>query len=206
MRVLLVQIKSEEFLFGLTIHHIIGDATSLDIIFKEFVTLYFADIQQKNALLPPLELQYKDYTAWQNQWLESEEVREQHNYWCDVFAEHPPILNLPTDFPRPQLKSSQAASYTYNFSQSLSEQLRSFAAKNQTTLFITLLTLFKILLYRYTGQRDLVIGIPISGRNHPDLENQIGFYVNTLALRTLLPESGTFKQVLTEVTNTCIDA
>jgi len=206
MRVLLVQIKSEEFLFGLTIHHIIGDARSLEIIFKEFVTLYFADIQQKNAVLPPLELQYKDYTAWQNQWLESEEVREQHNYWCDLFAEHPPILNLPTDFPRPQLKSSQAAAYTYHFSQSLSEQLRSFAAKNQTTLFITLLTLFKILLYRYTGQPDLVIGIPISGRNHPDLENQIGFYVNTLALRTLLPESGTFKQVLTEVTNTCLDA
>jgi microcystin synthetase protein McyC len=206
MRVLLVQIKPEEFLFGLTIHHIIGDARSLDIIFQEFVTLYSACTQQKTAALPALPLQYKDYTAWQNQWLESEEAKEQCNYWCDRFAGEPPILNLPTDFPRPQFKSSQAGIYTYNFSQSLSEKLRSFAAGNHTTLFITLLTLFKILLHRYTGQHDLVIGIPISGRNHPDLENQIGFYVNTLALRTLLPKVGTFQQALAEVTNTCLDA
>ena len=206
MRVLLVQVKPEEFLFGLTIHHIIGDARSLDIIFQEFVTLYSACTQQKTAALPALPLQYKDYTAWQNQWLESEEAKEQCNYWCDRFAGEPPILNLPTDFPRPQFKSSQAGIYTYNFSQSLSEKLRSFAAGNHTTLFITLLTLFKILLHRYTGQHDLVIGIPISGRNHPDLENQIGFYVNTLALRTLLPKVGTFQQALAEVTNTCLDA
>ncbi|MCF4967182.1 non-ribosomal peptide synthetase [Nostoc sp. CMAA1605] len=206
MRVLLVQIKSEEFLFGLTLHHIIGDARSLDILFHEFVTLYSAGTQQKTAALPPLPLQYKDYAVWQNQWLATEEAKEQHNYWCDRFAGEPPILNLPTDFPRPQFKSSQAGTYTYNFSQSLSEKLRSFAAGNHTTLFIILLTLFKILLYRYTGQRDLVIGIPISGRNHPDLENQIGFYVNTLALRTLLPETGTFQQALAEVTNTCLDA
>ncbi|MCW5313968.1 amino acid adenylation domain-containing protein [Nostoc sp. KVJ3] len=206
MRVLLLQIKSDEFLFCLTIHHIIGDARSLDIIFQEFVTLYTAHTQYKNAALPQPKLQYKDYSAWQNQWLESEEVIEQHNYWCDRFTGQPPILNLPTDFPRPKFKSSQAALYTYRFSQSLSEQLRALAAKNHTTLFITLLTLFKILLYRYTEQRDLVIGVPISGRNHPDLENQIGFYVNTLALRTLLPEEGTFKQALVEVTNTCLDA
>jgi microcystin synthetase protein McyC len=206
MRVLLVQIKSEEFLFGLTIHHIVGDARSLDILFQELITLYSACTQQKTADLPPLPLQYKDYAAWQNQWLESDEMKEQHHYWCDRFAEKPPILNLPTDFPRPQFKSSQAGVYTYNFSQSLSEKLHSFAAENHTTLFITLLTLFKILLYRYTGQRDLVIGIPISGRNHPDLENQIGFYVNTLALRTLLPEAGSFQQALEEVTNTCLDA
>ncbi|MFM7716972.1 MAG: condensation domain-containing protein, partial [Microcystis sp.] len=120
--------------------------------------------------------------------------------------EHPPILNLPIDFPRPQVKSSQAASHTYQFSQSFSQQLQTFATQNNTTLFITLLTFFKILLYRHTGQRDLVVGIPISARNHPDLENQIGFYVNTLALRTLLPEGVTFKQVLAEVTNTCLDA
>jgi amino acid adenylation domain-containing protein len=206
MRVLLLQIESDEFLFGLTIHHIIGDARSLDIIFQDFVTLYTAYTQAKIATSPPIQLQYKDYAAWQNQWLESEEVREQHHYWCDRFAETPPILNLPIDFPRPKFKSSQAALYTYCFNQGLSEQLRSFSAKNNTTLFITLLTLFKILLYRYTGQRDLVIGIPISGRNHPELENQVGFYVNTLALRTLLPEQGTFKQALTEVTNTCLDA
>ncbi|RAM50565.1 MAG: non-ribosomal peptide synthetase [Hapalosiphonaceae cyanobacterium JJU2] len=206
MRVLLIQTKSEEFLFGLTIHHIIGDARSLDILFQEFVTLYSACTQQQTAALPPLSLQYKDYAAWQNQWLESDEIKEQHHYWCDRFAVQPPILNLPTDFPRPQFKSSQAGVYTYDFSQSLSEKLRSFAGQNHTTLFITLLTLFKILLYRYTGQRDLVIGIPISGRNHPDLENQIGFYVNTLALRTLLPETGTFQEALAEVTNTCLDA
>ncbi|TBR56784.1 non-ribosomal peptide synthetase, partial [Westiellopsis prolifica IICB1] len=206
MRVLLIQIKSEEFLFGLTIHHIIGDARSLDILFQEFVTLYSACTQQQTAALPPLSLQYKDYAAWQNQWLESDEIKEQHHYWCDRFAVQPPILNLPTDFPRPQFKSSQAGVYTYDFSQSLSEKLRSFAGQNHTTLFITLLTLFKILLYRYTGQRDLVIGIPISGRNHPDLENQIGFYVNTLALRTLLPETGTFQEALVQVTNTCLDA
>jgi hypothetical protein len=179
-----VQIKSEEFIFGLTVHHIIGDAQSLDIIFQEFFTLYSAYSQQKKAELSPLTLQYKDYAAWQNQWLESEEVREQHEYWCEVFSEHPPILNLPIDFPRPQVKSSQAASYTYQFSESLSQQLQTFATQNNTTLFITLLTFFKILLYRHTGQRDLVVGIPISARNHPDLENQIGFYVNTLALRS----------------------
>jgi amino acid adenylation domain-containing protein len=206
MRVLLVQIKSDEFLFCLTIHHIIGDARSLDIIFQEFITLYSAYTQQKNATLPQLPLQYKDYAAWQNKLLESEEVIEQHDYWCDRFAQQPPILNLPTDFPRPKFKSSQAALYTYRLSPSLSDQLRTLAAKNHTTLFITLLTLFKILLYRYTGQGDLVIGVPISGRNHPELENQIGFYINTLALRTLLPEEGTFKQALTEVTNTCLDA
>jgi len=206
LRVLLVQITSEEFIFGLTVHHIIGDARSLDIIFQEFFTLYSAYTQQKQAELPPLTLQYKDYALWQNQWLESEEIREQHEYWCNVFAQQPPLLNLPIDFPRPQVKSAQAASYTYSFDPSLSQQLQTFAAQNQTTLFITLLTFFKILLYRYTGQQDLVVGIPICARNHPDLENQIGFYVNTLALRTLLPERATFKQILTEVTNTCLDA
>nr|AGZ05277.1 McyC [Nostoc sp. 152] len=206
MRVLLVQLKSDEFLFCLTIHHIIGDARSLDILFQEFVILYSAFTQQETATLPQLPLQYKDYAAWQNKLLESEEVIEQHNYWCDRFSEQPPILNLPTDFPRPKFKSSQAAIYTYHLSPSLGEQLRTLATKNHTTLFITLLTLFKILLYRYTEQRDLVIGVPISGRNHPDLENQVGFYVNTLALRTLLPEDGTFKQALAEVTNTCLDA
>ena len=206
MRVLLVQIKSDEFLFGLTVHHIIGDARSLDIIFQEFTTLYSAYIEEKIPALPQLKLQYKDYSAWQNKYLESEEVTEQHNYWCERFANQPPPLNLPTDFPRPKLKSAQAAAYTYCFSQNISEKLRSLAAQNHTTLFITLLTLFKILLYRYTEQRDLVIGVPITGRHHPDLENQIGFYVNTLALRTLLPETGTFKQILAEVTNTCLDA
>ncbi|MDB9305423.1 amino acid adenylation domain-containing protein [Nodularia spumigena CS-591/12] len=206
MRVLLMQIKSDEFLFCLTIHHIIGDARSLDILFQEFLTLYCAYTQQKTATLPQLPLQYKDYAAWQNKLLESEEVLEQHNYWCDRFTEQPPILNLPTDFPRPKFKSSQAALYTCRFSHSVSEQLRTLATKNHTTLFITLLTLFKILLYRYTEQRDLVIGVPISGRNHPDLENQVGFYVNTLALRSLLPEKGTFKQALAEITNTCLDA
>ncbi|MBD2776530.1 non-ribosomal peptide synthetase [Iningainema tapete] len=206
MRVMLVQIKSNEFLFCLTLHHIIGDARSLDILLLEFVTFYSACTQKGIATLPQLRLQYQDYSAWQNEWLESEEVTEQRNYWCDRFAGQVPILNLPTDFPRPKIKSSQAGLYTYRFSHSLSEQLRTFAAKNGTTLFITLLTLFKILLYRYTGQCDLVIGVPISGRNHPDLENQVGFYVNTLALRTLLPEEGTFKQALTEVTNTCLDA
>ncbi|MHC5820052.1 MAG: non-ribosomal peptide synthetase [Nostoc sp.] len=206
MRVVLVQIKSDEFLFCLTIHHIIGDARSLDILFQEFFTLYCAYTQQKTATLPQLPLQYKDYAAWQNKLLESEEVIEQHNYWCDRFTGQLPILNLPTDFPRPKFKSSQSALYTYRFSHNLGEQLRTLATKNHTTLFITLLTLFKILLYRYTEQRDLVIGVPISGRNHPDLENQVGFYVNTLALRTLLPEKGTFKQALTEITNTCLDA
>jgi NRPS condensation-like uncharacterized protein len=90
MRVLLLQIESDEFLFGLTIHHIIGDARSLDIIFQDFVTLYTAYTQAKIATSPPIQLQYKDYAAWQNQWLESEEVREQHHYWCDRFAEHHP--------------------------------------------------------------------------------------------------------------------
>lgn len=206
IRIVLVQTKSAEFICGFTVHHIIGDARSLNILFEEFCQLYTANIQQKPLTLPPLSLQYKDYTAWQNQWLASEAVQEQQTYWYDVFAEQPPRLNLPTDFPRPQFKAPRAAFYTHDFSASLSQQLKAFAAQNQTTLFITLLTLFKILLYRYTGQPDLVIGIPMSSRNHPDLENQVGFYVNTLGLRTLLPETGTFKQALREVTNTCLDA
>jgi microcystin synthetase protein McyC len=206
LRILLVRIQSDEFICGLTLHHIIGDARSLDILFEEFCQLYQANIQEKQAILPTLSLQYKDYTARQNQWLASGAVKEQETYWREVFAEQPPLLNLPTDFPRPQFKASQAVSYTYHLSGGLSEQLKTLATKNQTTLFITLLTLFKILIYRYTEQPDLVIGIPISSRNHPELENQIGFYVNTLALRTLLPETGNFQEVLREVTNTCLDA
>ncbi|HEX3045902.1 MAG TPA: amino acid adenylation domain-containing protein, partial [Bacillota bacterium] len=174
-------------------HHIIADGVSAVILVNEFAALYAGD------RLPELKIQYKDFAAWQNAYNESEEIKQKEKYWKDKFTGAIPVLNLPTDYPRPAVQSNEGEKLSFRLDNSLVEELRKVAQSKGATLFMALLTVYNTLLYHYSGQEDIIVGSPTAGRQHADLENMIGMFVNTLALRNF-PEGGkSFAQFLEEV-------
>ncbi|MCB0564418.1 MAG: amino acid adenylation domain-containing protein [Phaeodactylibacter sp.] len=201
----LLKVGEFEHLLLLNMHHIIADAWSIEILFRELSSLYSAGVQGvKNPLsvLPPLSIQYKDYTAWQDQLLRSEQVIPAKNYWLEQLAPNGgrlPVIELPTDYPRPTVKTYHGASKQGRFSPAVLQQLHQLSQSQGVSLFMCLTALVKVLLYRYTGQKDLLIGTPVAGRNHPDLQDQIGFYLNTIVLRSEIGEEERFDHFLQKV-------
>lgn len=182
-RVALVKTAEEEHILLFDIHHIISDGTSTGIIISEFLNLY-----QCNAL-PELKVQYKDFSVWQNKLFASNLIKKQEKYWLDLFAGDIPALDMPADYPRPSIQSSEGRLHVFHTGSSLNEGIRNLVSKTGTTLYMVLLAAFNILLLKYTGQQDIIVGSPIAGRRHTDLENLIGMFVNTLAMRNH-PEQG----------------
>ena len=205
-RVMLIRLKPEEYIFTLSMHHIIADGWFLNIFISELSTLYSSFCEGKLSLLSELPIQYGDFAYWQRQYFQGENLQHQVNYWKQKLAEISPLLELPTDRPRPPIQTFSGDFEELFISQELTQQLKDLTQKSGATLFMTLLSAFAILLYRYSGQNDIVIGSPIANRNRSELEGLIGFFVNTLALRIQLNDSPTFLELLEQVKQTSLDA
>ncbi len=198
-RVGLIKYKGQHLLI-MDIHHIIADGVSMDILFKEIIQLY------EGNELAPLKIQYKDYANWQNQLFESEQMRKQEEYWSGVFKDEIPQLNLITDFQRPAKMSFKGDSVTFKIDETLTSKLQKLAVSNGVTMQMLLLGGLNVLLSKYSGQEDIVIGTPIANRSHPDLENLIGMFVNNLAIRNRPSGDKTFVQFLLEIKEKALTA
>src|SRR2546427_15370 len=197
-RATLLKLGSAEHVLLLVTHHISSDEGSSEILWRELATLYRAFAEGKPNPLPELPSQYADCVVWQRQWLKGAAAENHLAYWkqqlSDVSA-----LELPMDRPRPAVQSFRGGKQSFQFSQSLSEQLKAFSTEEGVTLFTTLLAAFKTLLHRYTGQDDILIGCPIAGRTRAELEGLIGLFANTLVFRTDLSGNPTFRELLDRV-------
>ncbi|MCA9420481.1 MAG: amino acid adenylation domain-containing protein [Nitrospira sp.] len=205
-RIHLLRLDAEEYILLLTLHHIITDLWSMDILFRELSTFYSAQVTGQPAALPPLPLQYADFAIWQRQCLQEKDLERQLNYWRTQLAGALPGWEAPTDFPRPPQPTHRGERLTFTLPVSLTQALQTFSQQEGGTLFMTLLAAFQVLLFRYAGQRDILVGAPIAGRTHSDLEGLIGFFVNTLVIRTQFKGKPTFRAVLQQVRNICLDA
>ena len=200
LRVKLVKLEEEKHILMVDMHHIISDGSSKGIILKEFGQLY------KGEELQALRIQYKDYAAWQNEFLNSEAMRRQEKYWMEVFSGEIPVLNMPTDYPRPTLQSFEGENIGFKIDKELLEKIKKIGSDSGATLYMTLLSIYNILLSQYSGQEDIIVGSPIAGRPHSDLKDLVGMFVNTLAMRNYPRNEMTFKDFLREVKRNALNA
>ncbi len=195
----LIQLSGNHYHFVFCVHHIISDGLSIEIMANELYTLYRTICEGQSSNLPPLPIHYKDYTAWVGAGAGDEAPLAHEEYWLKQLAKPVPVLNLPADFPRPRIKTYLGASYKGQIEENLSRGINGLAKEHGATLFMVLLASLKALFYKYTGQEDLILGTPIAGRKHEDLEMQIGLYLNTLALRTQFKGDESFVELLKKV-------
>jgi tyrocidine synthetase III len=206
MRALLIKLEEGRHVLLLTLHHIISDGWSMEILTNEIRHLFEASKKGITPNLPVLNIQYKDYAAWHNQLLKSDLVKEHKDYWLKQFEGEVPLLDLPTDKPRPSVQTYNGTQVSFKIPVELTNKLKKFANQHDATLFMTLIAVIKTLLFRYTGQNDIVIGTATAGRNHVDLESQLGFYVNTIALRTSFNEDDSFVELVNKIKEVTIGA
>ncbi|MBD2606568.1 AMP-binding protein, partial [Scytonema hofmannii FACHB-248] len=206
LRVMLLQTGEQEHLLLLVIHHIVCDGWSIQVLNQELAVLYEAFSAEKSSPLSELPIQYADYSIWQHQWLQGEREKTQLSYWKQQLADAPTTLSVPIDRQRPPVQSFKGAASFFKLSSHLTGMLRSLSKQQGVTLFMTLLAAFQAQLYRYTSQEDICIGSPIANRNHAGIEGLIGFFVNTLALRTDLSGNPSFLELLGRVREVCVGA
>ncbi|MBD2607822.1 non-ribosomal peptide synthetase [Scytonema hofmannii FACHB-248] len=199
MRATLLQTDIQEYFLLVTMHHIISDAWSVGIVIKEISVIYKALIQGQEHTLPELEIQYADFAEWQREWLQGDRLNQQLIYWKNYLAGVPPVLELPTDYPRPPVQTFQGQNQRFEIGADLSVALKKLAKENGCTLFMVLLAAFATLLYRYSGQEDIVVGTPVGNRSQPELESLIGFFVNTLVVDAKFDQELNFTEILEQV-------
>lgn len=199
MRVLLLRVAPTDHVLMVTLHHIITDGWSLTILFHELALLYDAYMSGRRSPLPELPIQYTDYALWQRRTLQGEELKRHLDWWMQHLAGGPSALALPSDRPRPALPSFRGGVHVFEIPEALTEELKRFSRREDTTLFMTVLAAFQVLLARYSGQRDVVVGVPIANRTRVELERLIGFFVNTLPLRLELIGNPSVREVLEQV-------
>ena len=205
-RAQLLRLHEKEHVLVLNLHHITADGWSMGIFTRELRALYEAFSKHQPSPLPALPVQYADFALWQREQMHSENFQAQLAYWKRQFGGSIPVLQLPTDRPRPAVQSFHGRHQAIKLSQALTETLRRLARREEVTLFVTLLTAFKVLLYRYAGQDDLVVGSTFANRNRRELQALIGFFVNTLPLRTSLAGDPSFRELLQRVRETALAA
>src|SRR5919107_315171 len=197
-RARLLRLGEEEHLLLLSVHHAVSDGWSMGVFWRELSALYGAFSRGEPSPLPELPVQYADYALWQRRWLDGEVLEGQLGYWRERLAGLSP-LELPTDRPRPAVRSHLGARQELMLPEPLTRTLKDLARREGTTLFMVLLGAFQALLARYSGQEDIAVGSPIAGRNQAETEGLIGFFVNTLVMRTDLSGDPTFKELLGRV-------
>ncbi len=180
----LLRLSEDEHVAVVVMHHIVSDGWSMGVLIREIGALYTAYVQDQPSPLPELAVQYADYALWQRDWLQGEVLERQVAYWKQQLSGAPAALELPTDRPRPAVQSYRGAGLNIELSEELTAKLNLLARSEGATLFMVLLAAFQVVLSRWSGQDDIVVGSPIAGRTHRELEGLIGFFVNTLALRT----------------------
>nr|MDZ8004741.1 amino acid adenylation domain-containing protein [Nostoc sp. DedSLP05]MDZ8101218.1 amino acid adenylation domain-containing protein [Nostoc sp. DedSLP01] len=206
IRASVVKLTEVEHVFLLTVHHIVYDGWSLGVLMRELATVYSAICNNLSPELPELPIQYADFAIWQRKWLQKEVLQRQLDFWKQLLKNAPTLLELPTDRPRPAIQSFRGAHKNVEFSVELSQALSDFSRKERATLFMTLLAAYATLLYRYTRQEDILVGTPIANRDRLELEGLIGFFINTLVLRTDLSDNPSFQQLLSRVRQVTLQA
>ena len=206
LRAKLLRLRETEHALLLTMHHIVSDGWSMGVFVRELAALYEAYLAGRPSPLPELPIQYADFAAWQRGWLQGERLEEQLSYWKAQLADAPPLLELPIDRPRPLVQSYNGGHEALLLAESLTRSLKELSRREGATLFMTLLAAFSTLLCRYSRQRDILIGTPIANRNRAETESLIGFFINTLILRTRFSEQMTFRELLGQVRETALEA
>ena len=199
LRVYLLRERADSHQLLVVTHHIISDAWSSGVLFRDLMVCYEAFLQGCNPQLPELTVQYADYAVWQRDWLAGAELDRQLDYWRETLAGAPALLPLPTDRPRPAMQSYRGSRWAHFLSPSLTQSLKTLAQQESATLFMVLLAAFQALLARYSGQPDIVVGTPVAGRRRSELEELIGFFANTLVLRAQCDSELSFRKLLAQV-------
>jgi len=205
IRAHLILIKENEYLLVVVIHHIASDAWSSILITKEFNEFYNAFDQNRKAKIEPLSLQYTDFSIWQRTYLQGELLERKLAYWKEKLNNWIP-LQLPTDFLRPSVQGNRGAMVQGAINQDISNKLKDLCKENNASMFMMLLSAFKVLLYRYSGQEDICIGIPVADRQQTEIENLVGYFVNSLVLRTEVKGNDTFRSLLERIKTGTLDA
>ena len=206
LRASVLQLADEICVFLITMHHIASDAWSVEVLYQEIVAHYQAHKDGRCAALPDLAVQYVDYALWQRQWLQGELLEQQLSYWKEQLAALPAVLPLPTDRPRPAVPSFRGGTHHFRLSPRLTASLKALSQREGSTLFMTLLAAFQVWLYRHSLLDDIAVGTPIANCSHVELEPLIGFFLNTLVLRTRLSGNPSFREVLERVRGMTLDA
>ncbi|HHW2246306.1 TPA: non-ribosomal peptide synthase/polyketide synthase [Pseudomonas aeruginosa] len=206
LRVRLIRLGEERHVLLLTLHHIVSDGWSMNVLIEEFSRFYSAYATGAEPGLPALPIQYADYALWQRGWLEAGEQERQLEYWRGKLGERHPVLELPTDHPRPAVPSYRGSRYEFSIEPALAEALRGTARRQGLTLFMLLLGGFNILLQRYSGQTDLRVGVPIANRNRAEVEGLIGLFVNTQVLRSVFDGRTSVATLLAGLKDTVLGA
>lgn len=206
LRMSLLQLGQDEHILLVTLHHIVSDAWSAHVLVREVTALYTAFAAGRPSPLQPLTIQYADFAAWQRQWLSGDVLEKELRYWKDRLKGDLPVLALPTDHLRPAVQTFNGASISHKVSSALMLRIKELSRTEGVTLFMTLLAAWYLLLNRYTGQNDILVGSPIANRTRQEIEGLIGFFVNTLVLRVDLSGNPTVKEFLERVRTLCLDA
>jgi len=201
-----LQLGETEYILAIAMHHIISDGWSLGVFVRELTELYQAFCTGSPPVLPLLPVQYADFAVWQRQWLSGEVLKTQLHYWTEQLKNAPNLIQLPTDRPRKAIQTFQGGYYSAALDKDLSAELTALSKRSGVTLFMTLVAAFGTLLYRLSGEDDIVVGTPVAGRNRREIEGLIGFFVNTLVLRTNLGGDPSFEELLGSVRKVALQA
>ena len=192
----LIQVEDDQYVLHYTVHHTVIDRWSADIIEVEMTAIYLAFAEGKPSPLPELPIQYADFAEWQREWLQGDVLKEQVDYWRKRFDGSPQVLELPTDRPRPPLQTFHGARRTIILPRHILDSLKALTRHEHATMFMTCLAAFKTLLYRYTNQEDILVGVAIANRNRPETLGLIGYFLNMLVMRTNFSGNPTFRELL----------
>ncbi len=199
LRASLIHVFDDKYVFYINMHHIISDGRSLQILSRDVIKYYEAYMSEITVDIKPLKIQYKDYSTWQFDQLSKPEYQKHEKYWLNRFSGDVPKIDLPSQKIRPKVKTSNGKNLSTFLSKKISNQMNEFTQSHQGSLFMLTLSLLNVLLYKYTSNKSIIIGSPVEGRSHPDLEDQIGFYVNVLALRNIIDPSESFVEFYNRV-------
>ena len=202
----LIKLNDEEHVVLFTMHHIISDGWSMGIFMKEIAQAYAAFAQNQTPHLPELDIQYVDYAAWQQEWLQGEVLENELNFWKETLGMDPPVLELPFDRPRPPVQTFNGKTISMKLDADLTARLKRLSQEQGATLFMTLLAAFQTLLHRYSGQDEILVGSPIANRNRSEVENLIGFFVNNIVLKSDFYDNPEFSDLLRRVRENTLNA
>jgi amino acid adenylation domain-containing protein len=206
LRMRLLKLGPRYYVVLFTVHHIISDGWSMGVLVREVAALYAAFVEGKPSPLPELPLQYADFAAWQQEWLRGSVLKDHLDHWKKQISGAPTVLDLPADKLRPAIQKFRGAGEVFSVPKDVTDQLLALSRQEGATLFMTLLAAFNVLLYRYTGQQDILLGTPIANRNRAEIEGLIGFFVNTLVLRAQMESDESFLSLLRQIRATTLDA
>lgn len=206
IRCTLIKLTEKKFFFLCILHHMTADQQSITLLGKELQVLYAAYLRGEISPLPAVSIQYGDYAWWQRQWLQGARREQLLAYWKSQLQDAPALLDFPTDFQRPAIQAYHGDVFTLKLGSTLAQMLKALSQRLDVTLFMVMLAAFKVLLYRYTRQSDILVGIPVANRTHSEQEHLIGFMLNTLVIRSRLEATVSFRQFLAVLKQTTLAA